>query len=318
MKAAVRFSYGLPDVIRVKDVEKPVPGKNEVLVKVYATTVNRSDYHVLTGKPFIMKLFTGLFKPKLSITGSDFAGKIEHVGEHVTHFKVGDKVMGFIDMGAQSHAEYLAISENKLTSAPANLSFVEIAACLEGAFYALSGVQLLEPKPGQKALVYGATGAIGSSYVQLLNHYGITVTAVCGGEHRELVRSLGAKKIIDYKTEDFTQDTDRYDFVCDGVGKCSFSQCKHLLTDRGIYVSSDPSLLRSILSLIAGKKKEVIPIPKNLTANLAIIKNLAEGGKFKPVIDREYPLDKIKEAYAFVATGQKIGNIIIRMNDSSA
>lgn len=255
MKAAVRLTYGLPDVLSVQEVPKPTPKNGEVLVKVYATTVNRSDYHVLTGKPFFMKVFTGLLKPRLSITGSDFAGEVESIGENVCRFKIGDKVMGFIDMGAQSHAEYLAISEDKVTAAPSNLTYEQIAACLEGAFYALSSVQRLNPKPGQKALVYGATGAIGSSYVQFLKYYGVYVTAVCGGENRELVRSLGADKIVDYKTEDFTKDTERYDFVCDGVGKCTFLQCKHLLLEKGIYTSAQPNLLRALVSSFTDKKE---------------------------------------------------------------
>ncbi len=316
MKAAVRLTYGLPEVISVKDVEKPVPRKGEVLVKVYATTVNRSDYHVLTGKPFVMKLSTGLLKPRLTITGSDFAGKIESIGKNVSRFRIGDKVMGFIDMGAQSHAEYLVISEDKLTAAPSNMSYVQAAACLEGAFYALCAIQLLKPKAGQKALVYGATGAIGTSYVQFFKHYGVYVTAVCGGENRELVKSLGANKIVDYKTEDFTKDHERYDFVCDAVGKCSFAQCKHLLVERGIYTSSAPGFLQLLVSTFSGRKKEILAVPKNLIKNLEIIKNLAEAGHFKPVIDRKYPLEKINEAYAYVASGQKIGNVIITINEN--
>jgi len=314
MKAAVRITYGLPAVLSVQEVAKPTPNKGEVLVKVYATTVNRSDYHVLTGKPFFMKLVTGLLKPRLSITGSDFAGKIESVGENVNRFKIGDKVMGFIDMGAQSHAEYLTISEDKITAAPSNLTYEEVAACLEGAFYALCAVQLLKPKAGHKVLVYGATGAIGSSYVQFFKYHGVYVTAVCGGENRELVSSLGADKIIDYKTEDFTKDRERYNFVCDSVGKCSFSQCKHLLTEKGIYTSSEPNLWRLLVSFFSGNKKEIIAIPRDLIANLEVIKNLAEEGHFKPVIDRKYPLEKIKDAYTYVATGQKIGNVIITIH----
>jgi NADPH:quinone reductase-like Zn-dependent oxidoreductase len=316
MKAAIRLKYGLPDVICVQDVEKPSLKKNEVLVKVYATTVNRTDCHVLTGKPFIMKFFTGLLKPKLSITGSDFAGTIESIGEKVSRFNIGDRVMGFIDMGAQSHAEYLTISEDKVTAAPSNLSYEQVAACLEGAFYALCAMQRLKPKAGQKALVYGATGAIGSSYVQFFRYYGVYVTAVCGGENRELVESLGANKIVDYKTEDFTKDTERYDFVCDGVGKCSFKQCKHLLVENGIYTSSEPDFLQLLISGFTGKKKEIIAIPKDLIPNLEVIKNLAETGHFKPLIDRKYPLSKIKEAYTYVASGQKIGNVVITINDN--
>jgi NADPH:quinone reductase-like Zn-dependent oxidoreductase len=203
VRASFRTSYGLPDVLSIKEVPKPVAKDNEVLVKVRAATVNRSDYHVLTGKPFIMKFFTGFGSPKLNITGSDFAGDVEAVGKDVKQFKVGDKVMGFIDMGSQSHAEYLSISEEKVTRAPNNLTYEQTVACLEGAFYALTAIRTITFKAGETALVIGGTGAIGSSYVQFLSHFGVIVTAVCGGENSGLVQSLGASKTIDYKKEDF-------------------------------------------------------------------------------------------------------------------
>jgi NADPH:quinone reductase-like Zn-dependent oxidoreductase len=314
MKAAVRSKYGLPEVLTVRDVEDPVPKANEVLIRVYATTVNRSDYHVLTGKPFFMRFVTGLFKPSLNITGSDFAGQIEALGKNVSHYKVGDRVMGFIDMGARSHAQYLTISEAKVTLAPSNASYEQTAACLEGAFYAISGLQRMKFKAGQKALVIGATGAIGSSYVQFLKFYGLDITAVCGGEHSELVKSLGAKRIIDYKTEDFTKLQDQFDIVLDAIGKFSFAQCKHLLMAGGMFSSSQPDLLNIFkTSFTKDGKKEIFAIPKDLMANLAFIGDLVEKGNFVPVIDRSYSLDKIQDAYAYVASGQKIGNVIIKM-----
>ena len=168
MKASVRSTYGSPEVLSIKEIDVPVPRDHEVLIKVYAATVNRSDCHVLTGKPFFMRIATGLFKPALTITGSDFAGEIAAVGKKVKRFKAGDKVMGFIDMGARSHAEYLAIAEKKATLMPANVTFEQAVACLEGAFYAISGLQRIGPRAGQTALVIGATGAIGSSFVQFL------------------------------------------------------------------------------------------------------------------------------------------------------
>lgn len=314
MKAAFRSTYGAPDVLSIREVERPTPKDNEVLVKVHATTVNRSDYHVLTGKPFIMRFFTGFFKPRLSITGSDFAGLVEAKGKNVQQFRAGDKVMGFIDMGAQSHAEYLTLPETKVTTAPANLAHDEIPACLEGAFYALCAVQGLRPKSGQNALVIGATGAIGSSYVQLLSHYDVRITAVCGGENGDLVRSLGANRIIDYRTEDFTKDNEAYDFVIDAIGKYSFGHCKHLLKEKGVYTSSQPNVFESLTTPLLGGKKVVFAVPKNLMANLAIIKDLVEKRDFKPVIDRKYPLEKIAEAYTYVGSGQKIGNVIIAIN----
>jgi NADPH:quinone reductase-like Zn-dependent oxidoreductase len=208
VRAAFRTTYGLPDVLSIKELPKPIPKEDEVLIRVHATTVNRSDYHALTGKPFIMKFFTGFLTPKLSVTGSDFAGQIEAIGGNVKQFKIGDKVMGFIDLGAQSHAEYLSIPESKVTVAPNNVTYEQAVACLEGAFYALCAIQPIKLEAGQKALVIGATGAIGSSYVQFLKHYGVEVTAVCGGENSSLVQSLGAAKIIDFKTTDFRKTSD--------------------------------------------------------------------------------------------------------------
>ena len=314
MTAVVRTRYGSPDVLSIAEVDTPVPKANEVLVRVYATTVNRSDYHVLIGKPFIMKFFTGLFRPSLSITGSDFAGQIEAVGKNVNSFKVGDKVMGFIDMGAKSHAQYLAISEAKVTSTPSNVTYEEAVACLEGAFYALSGLQRMTPQKGQMALVVGATGAIGSSYVQFSKFYGLEVTAVCAAEHSELVRALGATRTIDYKTEDFTKTRKQFDLVLDAVGKYSFDQCKHLLRVPGIFSSSHPDFLNGIKTSLWGNgKKEIIAVPKDLMKNLAFIRDLVEKGNFVPVIDRKYPLDKIVDAYTYVASGQKIGNVIIQV-----
>lgn len=313
MKAATRSTYGTPDVLTIKDVEKPSPRENEVLVKVYATTVNRSDYHVLTGEPPVMRLVAGFTKPKLSITGSDFTGQVEAIGKNVTMFKPGDNVMGFIDLGSQSHAEYLAIPETKAIRTPTNLKYHEAVACLEGAFYALCGVQWSKAAPKQTAFVIGATGAIGSSYVQFLKASDIEVTATCEGKHTELVRSLGASRVIDYKAEDFTQCSDRFDHVFDAVGKYTFNVCKHLLKPKGVYTSSRPNVLRSLYTPLLGGKREVFAIPKNLMANLGTIRDLIEQGKFRPVIDREYSLEQIADAYRFVAKGEKIGNVIIRI-----
>ena len=321
MKAAVRSKYGTADVLSVKEIETPAPTDNEVLIKVYATTVNRSDWHILTGKPFLMRLFTGLFKPKLSITGTDFAGQIAAVGKNVTSFKVGDKVMGFSGglFGFESHAQYFLLSEAKaiktIVNIPEKLTYPEAAACLEGAFYAVSGI-MLNPKAGQKALVNGATGAIGSSHVQFLKFYGVYVTAVCRGEHSELVKSLGADKVIDYTKDDFTKDDEQYDFVFDAVGRSSFFKCKRLLKKNGIYTSSGgpENLILVLVTPLLGGKKVVFKPPKNIKAGLNFIKELIEKGSFRPVIERTYPLDKIAEAFTYVATGQKIGNVIITMD----
>jgi len=317
MKAAVRIKYGSAEVLSIQEVEKPAPKENEILIKVHAATVNRSDYHALTGKPFFMRFFTGLFKPKLCITGSDFAGEVEAIGENVRSFKVGDRVIGFVDMGLQSHAQYMALPETKAIKAPINAGYDQAVACIEGAFYALSAVSKMKPMAGQNALVIGGTGAIGSAFIQFLKHYGVSTTAVCAGEHSELVRALGAQRIIDYKTEDFTKNKDKYDLVFDAVGNNSFAKCRPLLTKKGLYSATGGlgNALWIIITPVLGGKKAVFGIPKNVNANLAFIRELIENGKFKPVIDRKYPLEKIADAYTYVASGQKIGNVIISIGE---
>jgi len=315
MKAATRSKYGSGEVLSIQEIDKPTPTGDEVLIRVYAASVNRSDYHVLTGRPFFMRLFTGLFKPKLAVTGSDFAGQVDATGPAVTSFKVGDKVMGFGGgLGTGTHAQWVTFGETKrIVLMPGNINYEQAAACLEGAYYAAMGIHQIKPTAGQKALVYGATGAIGSAYVQFLKYYGVYVTAVCGGENTELVRSWSADKIIDYKTEDFTKDNEQYDFVIDAVGKSSFAKCKRLLKKKGIYAPSGGAeniLLVLINPLLGGKK---VLFPKDNMSNLGFIKELLEKGDFKPVIDRVYPLEKISEAFTYVATGQKIGNVIITM-----
>jgi NADPH:quinone reductase-like Zn-dependent oxidoreductase len=316
MKAVVRSKYGSAEVLSIKDVEIPTPKDNEILIRVHATTVSRTDCHILSGMPLIMRFFTGLFKPRLTITGTDFAGQIEATGKNVTSFKTGDKVMGFDFLGLRSHADYLVLPETKeIVNIPGNVTYDQAAACVEGAFYALNVINKMNPKAGQKALVNGATGAIGSSMVQFFKFYGTYITAVCSSENNELVKSLGADKVIDYKTDDFTKDSERYDFVFDAADKSSFGKCKRLLKKNGIYSSSGgPNFLQVLITPLLGGKKEIFCPPKNLKVCLSFIKELVEKGNFRPVIDREYPIDKIAEAFKYVATGQKTGNVIIRMD----
>jgi len=322
MKAAVRTKYGLPGDLSIKELVIPVPAENEILIRVHASTVNRSDCHVLSGRPLFMHLFTGFFKPKESIIGSDFAGHVEATGSSVRAFKPGDKIMGFGGVfGCGAHAQYFVLPEAKAIEAmvimPNNLSYMQAAACLEGTFYAASGINQINPKAGQKALVYGASGAIGSAYVQFLKYYGVYVTAVCGGENALLVGSLGADKVIDYKKEDFTKDKERYDFIFDAVGKSSFFACKSLLNKHGIFTSSGglENLFLAMVTPLFWGKKVLFIAPKDIAGELNFIKRLIEIGSFKPVIDRKYPLNKIAEAYTYVASGQKIGNVVITMDD---
>ena len=289
MKVAFRSKYGPPEVLSIKEFEIPTPKNNEALIRVHAATVNRTDCAILWGKPFAMRFFTGLFHPRSSITGSDFAGQIEAVGENVQAFNPGDKVMGFGGVfGCQSHAQYFILPETKaIIKIPDNLNYEEAAACLEGSFYAIDLINRLKPKPGQKALVNGATGAIGSSMVQFLKFYGTSVTAVCRGENSALVRSLGADKVIDYTTDDFTKDNEKYDFIFDAVGKSTFGKCRHLMKKNAIYTSSEgfQNLLLALITPLGGGKKVVFLPPRNIKAGLSFIKDLIEKGRFKPVID---------------------------------
>jgi NADPH:quinone reductase-like Zn-dependent oxidoreductase len=318
MKASVRLQYGSPrEVVSIQEIDKPTPKDDEVLIKVYAASANRTDYHILTGKPFIMRFFVGLFKPKSTVTGSDFAGQVEATGAAVTSFKIGDKVMGFGGVfGIGSHTEYIVFPESKgIVLMPGNISYQEAAACLEGTYYSAAGINHLKPTAGQKALVYGASGAIGMADVQFLKYYGLYVTAVCGGENTALIKSLGADKVIDYKTQDFTKDEERYDYVFDAVDKTGFLQCKRLLKKNGIYSSSGgfEYLLWALITKISGGKKVLFIAPKDIKGNLGFIKRLIEEKRFRPVIDRTYPLEKIAEAFTYVGSHQKIGNVIITM-----
>ncbi len=327
MKAIVYEKYGPPDVLRLKEIETPIPGDNEVLVKVYATTVNRTDTATIRAKPFFARLLTGIFKPKKQTPGTEFAGKIEAVGENVKFLKVGDRVFGFDDQGSGSHAQYLTISEDKvLVTMPKNLTYEQAAASTEGAHYAYNFIKKVDIKGGQKILVNGATGAIGSAAVQLLKYLNVYVTAVCNTKNIGLVKSLGADKVIDYTKEDFIEDEEKYNFVFDAVGKSSFAKCKPLLQPGGVYISSDLGymaqnvflpLITPIIKPMIGNKKTIFPLPTDIKGSLLLIKELIEQGKFKAVIDRKYPLEQIAEAYKYVEKGQKTGNVVITVEHNN-
>ena len=322
MKAAVQTRYGRPDVVRISEVEKPTPKDNEVLVKVHATTVNRTDCACRAAKPFFMRFFTGLIRPRATVLGNEFSGAVAAVGGDVTSIKVGDRVFGYNEGPFGAHAEYMAIPEDgSLATMPVNVTYQEAAPSTEGSHYALTQIRAAKIQSGQDVLVYGATGAIGSAAVQMLKSLGANVTAVCDTDNLEMVRGLGANKVIDYTTEDFTKDEQAYDVVLDSVGKSSFSQCKRLLKPDGIYISSElgPQAQNPFLALIAplhGGKRVMFPIPKHDQEMVRFFKDLIESGDFKPVIDRTYPLDQIVEAYRYVETGQKIGNVVISLEPS--
>jgi len=325
MKAAVHTRYGPPDVVRIVDVPIPTVGEHDVLVKVHATTVNRTDCGFRAAHPFFIRVFTGLLRPRRTILGTEFAGTVEAVGSDVTSFAVGDDVFGFHEWKFGAHAEYLSIHEDgPLAPMPPNLTFEETAPSTEGAHYALSNIRKSKVHSGQAVLVYGATGAIGSAAVQILKSLGAVVIAVCDTKNVDLVRSLGADRVIDYMAEDFTADQQRYDLVMDAVGKSSFGRCRRLLKPRGIYISSDlgPLSQNPILGVITplfGGRRVKMPIPPRLgQEELRYLRGLMESGEFKPVIDRRYSLNEIVEAYRYVETGRKIGNVVITVAERVA
>ena len=326
MKAIVYTHYGSPDVLQLREVEKPVPGDNEVLVKVVATTVNRTDCATIRAIPFFLRIITGLFKPKKQIPGTEFSGTIEAIGENILSLKVGDRVFGFEDQGAKSHAQYLTISEDKAVTIPENITYEQAAASSEGAHYAYNFINKVDLERGQDVLVNGATGAIGSAAVQLLKYFGANVTAVCATKNVELVKSLGADKVIDYLKEDFTKDDQKYNFVFDAVGKSSFFKCRHLLEPGGVYISSDLGylsqniflpLITPIIKPLIEHKKTIFPTPVNIRESLLLVKKLIEQGKFRAVIDSELPLEHIVEAYKYVEKGKKTGNVVITLDHSN-
>jgi NADPH:quinone reductase-like Zn-dependent oxidoreductase len=266
-----------------------------------------------------MRFLTGLIRPRPAVLGTEFAGVVEAVGSGVTSFGVGDKVFGYNEGPFGAHAEYMSIPQDGSVAAmPANVTYQQAAPSTEGSHYALAHIRAAKIHSGQDVLVYGATGAIGSAAVQLLKSLGATVTAVCDTGHLELVKGLGADRVIDYTAEDFTKDNQRYDVVLDSVGKSSFSQCKQLLKPDGIYISSElgPLAQNPFLALTAplhGGKKVMFPIPKHDQLMVEYLRKLIESGEFRPVIDRTYPLDQIVEAYRYVETGQKTGNVVISL-----
>jgi NADPH:quinone reductase-like Zn-dependent oxidoreductase len=317
MKAAVHTSYGPPEVVRIAEVDKPAVKDHEVLVKVHATTVNRTDCGLRAAKPWIYRLFAGLTRPRLTVLGNEFAGEVEAVGAEVTSFAVGERVFGWSPDRFGAHAEYLAMPEDgSLATMPANLTFQEAAPGTEGSHYALSLIRAAKIQRGHDVLVNGATGAIGSAAVQLLKPVGANVTAVCHTDHLELVKGLGADRVIDYTAEDFTEDEQTYDVVLDAVGKSSFGRCRRLLKPGGLYLSTDlgPLSQNPFLALVtplSGGRKVKFPIPRQRPETMPYLKGLLSSGAFRPLVDRRYRLEEIVEAYRYVETGRKVGNVVL-------
>ena len=317
MKAIVYTKYGSPDVLQLKEVEKPFPKDNEVLIKIIATSVNRTDCGFRQPEYLLVRLVSGLFKPKRMILGSEMAGEVEGIGINVKSFKPGDAVFGLSTFNFGTHAEYICIAEDKsITLKPANISFNEAAAVCDGGFLALSNIRKIDFSNSPSILINGASGSIGSACVQFANFFGAKITAVCQTKDFELLKSLGAGEVIDYTIEDFTQNGQLYDVVIDAVGKSSFFRCRKILKPHGIYFSTElgylsQNIFLALLTPLFSGKKVLFPIPKDSKEDILFIKELMESGKYKAVIDRTYPFEQLIEATRYVETGQKVGNIVI-------
>jgi len=317
MKAAVCARYGPPEVVRIAEVDNPSVGDRDVLVRVHATTVNRTDCAYRAARPFFVRALTGLSRPRRTVLGTEFAGVVEEVGGGVASFAVGDRVFGYNEGAFGTHAEYLAVPEDgAVATMPAGGTFEETAPGTEGSHYALAFIRTAGIQAGQDVLVHGATGAIGSAAVQLLKSRGVTVTAVCDTANLELVRSLGADRVVDHTAQDFTEDEQTYDAVLDAVGKSTFGRCRRLLKPGGVYLSSDlgpwwQNLILPLVTSLSGGKKVKFPTPRQSQEMVRYFRELMESGQFRPLIDRRYPLDQIVEAYRYVETGRKVGNVVI-------
>lgn len=319
MKAMVYTRYGPPEVVQPKEIAEPVPGENEIRIRVHATTVNRTDAGFRSAQYFVSRFWSGLLRPKINVLGCEFSGIIDQVGAAVSAFKVGDKVFGYDDSQFGGHAEYKVMAAtDAVCHLPANLDLEQAAPISEGAHYALCDIRAAKVEAGQNVLVYGASGAIGSAAVQLLKHFGARVTAVCNSKNVLLVKSLGADTVIDYQTEDFTQTTRKFHFIFDAVGKTSFKVCKKLLTEKGQYVSTElgknsVNIFLALFTPLGGGKKVLFPLPSIQREDLLFLRQLIEKGEFRPVIDRYYLLDELPDAYRYVETGQKTGNVVIKV-----
>jgi NADPH:quinone reductase-like Zn-dependent oxidoreductase len=325
MKAVVYDRYGPPEVLRLADVERPVPKDDEVLVRVDATTVNRLDVHTReANRPsglavmILSRLVSGLRRPRQPILGSEFAGEVAAVGAAVTEFAVGERVFGNSGLGFGAHAEFLCISESaRIAPMPANMSFEEAAAVSDGFLNAVWCLRLADPHAGQKVLVYGASGSIGTAGVQLAKYFGADVTAVCNTKNVVMVRSLGADRVIDYTSEDFTKNGETYDVIFDAVGKHSFERSKGSLKRGGSYLATDgfKNLFLALWTARVGDKKVLFQLPPRYTKkDMLFLKQLIEAGRYRAVIDRRYPLEEVVEAARYVETEQKAGNVVLTIN----
>ena len=322
MRAVVYDKYGPPDVLRLEEVAKPVPKEDEVLVRVHATTVTRADVHTREANrssgramSLVSRSISGLRRPRQPILGREFAGEVEAVGAAVSEFAVGDRVFGLSGLTFGAHAEFICMRESsRIARMPAGMSFEDAAPICDGALNALMCLKQADLRKGRTILIYGASGAIGTAGVQLARYFGADITAVCSTKNLELVRSLGADAVIDYTQEDFTKNGQTYDVIFDAVGKLSFRRSRASLEPGGIYLPTDGpvNLMWALMPSRKGAKRVVFQIPpRQPKKDVLFLKELIEAGKFRPVIDRCYPLEDVIEATRYVESQQKTGNVVL-------
>ena len=322
MRAVVYDKYGPPDVLRLEEVAKPVPKEDEVLVRVHATTVTRADVHTREANrsngramTLLSRSISGLRRPRQPILGREFAGEVEAVGAAVSEFAVGDRVFGLSGLTFGAHAEFMCMRESaRIARMPAGMSFEDAAPICDGALNALMCLKQADLRKGRTILIYGASGAIGTAGVQLARYFGADITAVCSTKNLELVRSLGADAVIDYTQEDFTKNGQTYDVIFDAVGKLSFRRSRASLEPGGIYLPTDGpvNLMWALMPSRKGAKRVVFQIPpRQPKKDVLFLKELIEAGKFRPVIDRCYPLEDVIDATRYVETRQKTGNVVL-------
>jgi NADPH:quinone reductase-like Zn-dependent oxidoreductase len=318
MKAVIYERFGPPEVLRMAEIAQPIPAKNEVRIKIMASSVTQADCYMRQADSLLGRLVLGFRRPRrrYQILGTEFSGVIDAMGMEVTTWKIGEEVYGFRGFGTGTYAEYKCMPANgSLAAKPGNITFEVAAATVDGATTALFFLRdKAHMQPGQKVLINGASGSIGTFAVQLAKYYGAEVTGVCSGKNVELVRSLGADRVIDYTREDFTTGDAYYDIIFDTVNKTTYRKCKGILTTNGIFMATDlnlKALLQSIVTKWTSKKKVLFGMSVHKTGLLQVIKGLVEAGHLETLIDRTYSLDQIAEAHAYVEQGHKVGNVVV-------